>query len=513
MLMSLRVDGLQKVTLDSVAGLALDVFERQVEAFVRARTWREWQFLSLQRPGRSLNSLYEADFPDFTSTDLWADLQAATPDDARQHRSLSALLASAELEGRTREFASRVTRVQASHTIDFEGTDMPWRDAPARWSLLPEVPRRHALEESWRSAVRSEVNPTLERWQEELRRQLGPLGATDWLTFWSDLRGVDLAEVAKLANGVLQATGDVYGHGLSIYLNQLELPIDDAWTSDVDWAFRAPRFDAIFPERPRMPLLIRVFRDLGVELTEQTSVRLEYGPQPGLHVIPLDVPNEVHVLLRLGGGWQDYARSLLGLGMTQHLVHTDPSLGSWERWLGDETPTLGYGLLMEGLLRDKAWLLARLEYGASEDFRAIGHLAWLYRVRGAAARALYEQRLGQAEPGGALAADFEEALSSATRVRHFPEQYLGLMDGAPWSTLSATTQLRAEVFAAQLRAFLQREFDEEWWRSERAARFIKDELWRPGRRHTAEELLGFMGFEGFDASVLSAEFEEVLRPL
>ena len=87
------------------------------------------------------------------------------------------------------------------------------------------------------------------------------------------------------------------------------------------------------------------------------------------------------------------------------------------------------------------------------------------------------------------------------------------MDGAPWSTLSAATQLRAEIFAAQLRAFLRREFDEEWWRSERAARFIKDELWRPGRRHTAEELLGFMGLEGFDASVLAAEFEEVLRPL
>jgi hypothetical protein len=513
MVMSLRVDGEQKVTLASMAGLALDLFERQSETFARARSWREWQFLSLQRPGRTLNSLYEVDFADFTSTDLWADLQAATPDDARQHKALSALLASAELEGRTREFASRVTRVHASHTIDFEGTDMPWRDAPARWPQLPEVPRRHALEESWRSVVRSELNPTLERWQEELRRQLGPLGSTDWLAFWSDLRGVDLDQVAKLANGVLQATSDVYGHGLSIYLNQLELPIDDAWTSDVDWAFRAPRFDEIFLERTRMPLLIRVFRDLGVELTEQTSIHLEYGAQPGLHVIPLDVPNEVRVLLRLSGGWQDYARSLRGLGMTQHLVQTDPSLRPWERWLGDATPTLAYGLLLEGLLRDRTWLLARLEYGASDDFRAIGHLAWLYRVRGTAAHALYEQRLGQAEPGASMAADFEESLSTATRVRHFPEHYLGLMDGAPWSTLSATTHLRAEIFAAQLRAFLRREFDEEWWRSERAARFIKDELWRPGRRHTAEKLLGFMGLEGFDASVLATEFEEVLRPL
>ena len=72
----------------------------------------------------------------------------------------------------------------------------------------------------------------------------------------------------------------------------------------------------------------------------------------------------------------------------------------------------------------------------------------------------------------------------------------------------------AEVFAAQLRAYLRREFDEEWWRSSRAASFIKDELWRPGRRHTAEEILGFMGYaEGFDPAILAAEFEEVLRPI
>jgi hypothetical protein len=73
--------------------------------------------------------------------------------------------------------------------------------------------------------------------------------------------------------------------------------------------------------------------------------------------------------------------------------------------------------------------------------------------------------------------------------------------------------LRAAVFAAQLKLFLQREFDEEWWSSARAAKFIRDELWRPGQRHSAEELLGYMGYEGFDPSVLVTEFIEVLQPL
>jgi hypothetical protein len=105
-------------------------------------------------------------------------------------------------------------------------------------------------------------------------------------------------------------------------------------------------------------------------------------------------------------------------------------------------------------------------------------------------------------------------MSAALRSRQFSEEYLRLLLGAPWSTLRAATWLRAEVFAVQLRAYLQAEFDEEWWRSARAANFIKDELWRPGRRHTADELLGFMGCAGLsDPTLLTAQFEEVLRPL
>src|SRR5205823_8153818 len=138
-----------------------------------------------------------------------------------------------------------------------------------------------------------------QRWHEALRVELRPLGATDWLTFWSAQRELDLGSINTLGESLLQITADVYGHGLGIYLNQLELPLDDLWRSDVDWAFRAPRFDVAFPESIRMPVLIHTLGDLGVELAQQTSVRLEYGPLPGVRCLPVDIPIEVHVVLRL----------------------------------------------------------------------------------------------------------------------------------------------------------------------------------------------------------------------
>jgi len=96
-----------------VPAFALDSFERQAEAFLRARAWREWNFLSGQRPGRGLITLYDQDFPNFTSTDFWADLQAVATEEQHHHQALSSLLAAAYLEGRTRDFAVKVAGVQA----------------------------------------------------------------------------------------------------------------------------------------------------------------------------------------------------------------------------------------------------------------------------------------------------------------------------------------------------------------------------------------------------------------
>ena len=465
------------------------------------------------RPGRGLISLYDTDFPDFTSLDLWNDLQAATPEDPKQLRRLAGLLAAANLEARTRELSIGITRTEGAASVGFEEQDIAWRQVPARWPLIGDVPRRHALEEEWRTIIRAELTPALERWQEGLRINLTALGSDDWLGFWSELRGYDLANLNTLAQGLLDQTSETYGHGLGIYLAQLELPIDDVWTSDVDWAFRASRFDGVFSAQLHLPTLIRTLRDVGVELEEQDNIFVEPGAAAELACVSLEVPQEIHVLWCPVGGWLDYSRALRGLGMAEHLAHTDASLRIWERWLGDATPTLGYGYLLESLLRNRTWLAQRMEYTASDDFLVISHLEWLYRARESAALAQFEQHLWQAEPGASMAADFEESISTATRVRHFGDEYLNVLLRSPWSTLDSAARLRAEVFAAQLRLFLKREFDEEWWRSPRSAHFIIDELWRPGRRHSAEELLGYMGYEGFDCGVLSAEFNEILQPL
>jgi hypothetical protein len=67
------------------------------------------------------------------------------------------------------------------------------------------------------------------------------------------------------------------------------------------------------------------------------------------------------------------------------------------------------------------------------------------------------------------------------------------------------------MLAAHLREFLRREYDADWRRNPRAGRFLVQELWRPGRRYTAEDVLGYMGYDGFNPGILWGEIAEVLR--
>jgi hypothetical protein len=500
-----------------VASLVLERFEQQAEAFARARAVRKLRYLAGLWPGLHLAPLYEDDFPAFTSRDFYADLYDAPAEDGKQKHFLQAFLAAAHVEGRTRDFAERVATFEARSVVQYATEEIAWRSAPVRWSVVTETTLRHDLNAAWRAEVRVGLNRVLQHWQEALLGAAAPLGGEDWLTFWDGLRGLRLTEMTRLAESLLSMSAGPYRHALQAYFSLLGLPIDDAWGADAEWAFRARHLDPYFPSADFMPMAVGTLRDVGVELEEQQGIRLDLEERPtkraGVRCVATDVPREVHVVCRLVGGYQDYQRLLRGLGQAQHISQTDSSFPFAYRWLGDDATMLAYGLLLEGLTLDRGWLRDRLRLEANDDYCVIAHLARLYRLRRAAAMLLYEQRLWKANGAGGVAADYSDTMSGALYVRHFPEESLSPLVGGPWQTLRSAMQLRAEVFAAQLRAYLRREFDEEWYRNRRAGRFLVHELWRPGRLYTADELLRFMGYEGFDVSILWHETAEVLSTL
>jgi len=141
--------------------------------------------------------------------------------------------------------------------------------------------------------------------------------------------------------------------------------------------------------------------------------------------------------------------------------------------------------------------LARLIYELTGSGLLARDFTLRDQLRRAAVSLLYEAELRAAEEPDALEERFVDLYGDALGIRHFASRFLdGLeqpYEGALW--------LRTELFAGQLESFLAREYDEDWFRSARAGRFLVDR-WREGQRYTAEELARFLGFEGLDVAPL-----------
>jgi len=126
-------------------------------------------------------------------------------------------------------------------------------------------------------------------------------------------------------------------------------------------------------------------------------------------------------------------------------------------------------------------------------------------LRRYATKLQYELELQRSPEPEPLAARYADLFTDQLLVRYFPEEYLADVDDA----LYAAQYLRAWTFEAQLREYLKKEYDEEWFRAPRAGKFLRD-LWREGQKYTADELVRFMGYDELDPEPMLAEIREAL---
>jgi hypothetical protein len=231
----------------------------------------------------------------------------------------------------------------------------------------------------------------------------------------------------------------------------------------------------------------------------------------GAQIQAIRIPDEAFGLVQRIGGYQDYLWLFEAAGAGLSLVLTDPAAGFGKRWLGDPAIPMGVGLALSSIALEPAWLRERLQCEEPHDYLIIAALRRVTQLRQAAARVKEETLVWERGAlAGGLSEDIVGLQEDATGSRGFPETYLAPLVGAPWSALDAATTLRAHTFAAQLREFLRNEYEEEWYKSPRAGRFLLDELWRPGGRYTADELARFMGFSALEPSILLKTTNEVL---
>jgi hypothetical protein len=304
-------------------------------------------------------------------------------------------------------------------------------------------------------------------------------------------------------------TDDLYFAALDTYLGEMRILRDDGRRCDVARIFRAPDLDVSFPAERLLPTLHATVRDLGMLLEDQSNIRLDTVTRPlkspRAFCAPILVPDDVRLVLKPSGGEADYEVLLHEAGHAEHYANVDRTLPFAYRRLGDASVTESYAFLLEYLATDPGWLRRHLGVTNPQALHRLVGFHRLYFLRRYGAKLLYEQELHRADEPSDVAPLYDELLTQHVGVGYGQESYLTDVDAGFY----CAAYLRAWIFEAQHRRYLQREFDDEWYRNPKAGKFLV-ELWRDGQRHPVDDLARFMGYSGLDIGPVTEDIRVLM---
>ncbi len=255
--------------------------------------------------------------------------------------------------------------------------------------------------------------------------------------------------------------------------------------------FRAREFDDGFPSSQMEDAIRRQVREMGIDPLAGGRITLDTGEREGKRsrafCAPVRVPDEVYLVLRPHGGQSDWMTFLHELGHALHFAYMRPDLPFEYRWLGDNSITEGYAMLLDHRMKDAGWLkrYTQITTAALPAFlRSVG-FEELHFLRRYCAKLIYEIELyGGRVPWESLPDLYVDQLSAATTFRY--NRADAFVDVDP--RFYAARYLRAWQLQALLDETLVERYNEDWWRNPRAGPWICAALFGEGQRELAHEL-------------------------
>lgn len=419
------------------------------------------------------------------------------PRDSDDERSTRMLL---EWEAETRvshalaELDEREIAWEGSAVVPLpDGRRIPFQRVAIELANATDREERLALERARAAVVSAELAPLRrERFQRERDLTEALEIAPTYNATFTALSGVDLADLVAQCEAFLRDTQGMWDEVFRDAVRaKLRIDPREATRADALALLRAPEFDPFFPSAELEPAIRRQTAEMGIDATADGRVILDTGEREGKRsrafCAPVRVPQEVYLVLRPHGGQADYRTFLHELGHALHYGNADPALPFEFRWLGDNSVTEGYAMLLDHLMQDAGWLLRYTALGRRElgaFLRAVG-LEELQFLRRYCAKLIYEAALyGGEVPWDALPDLYVSTLGGATSFRYDPAD--AFVDVDP--RFYAARYLRAWQLQALLAETLRDRFDEDWWRNPRAGPWIVETLFGQGQRELAHEL-------------------------
>ncbi|HJU69891.1 MAG TPA: hypothetical protein VJ650_16755 [Gemmatimonadaceae bacterium] len=406
------------------------------------------------------------------------------------------------LEWLTDSVAGRALAALDEREIEWEGSaivrlddgrEIPYQRASIDIGNASNRAERMLIERARARVVAAELAPLRkERFQREKdlieRMEIAP---TFNATFEA-LSGVDLGGLVAECEQFLRDTqamwDDVYAETVRA---KLRMDPGEATRADALHLLRAQEFDAHFPSASMEASIRRQTSEMGIDPDANGRIVYDTGEREGKRArafcAPVRVPNEVYLVLRPHGGQADYRTLLHELGHALHFAYTRADYPFEWRWLGDNSVTESYAMLLDHLMHDAGWLARYTDLGrrhAPTFLRTVG-FEELHFLRRYCAKLIYETALYAGDVSWDSLPDlYVDRLTSATTFKYDAAD--AFVDVDP--RFYAARYLRAWQLQALLTETLVERFNEDWWRNPRAGPWVIGSLFGEGQRELAGEL-------------------------
>jgi hypothetical protein len=409
------------------------------------------------------------------------------------------------LENLVKDLTQDINNAMRKVRVEWDGQQVPYHNLRPMMANEPDMKRRHQLEELERGVTASANAERLQRLK-VIHGAATDLGFENYVALCDELRALQLGRLSEQMQLLLRETQTLFLQLLEEFLTDLHVPTEAAATCDVLALFRGTKFDALFPKEELLPALRTTLAGLGVDLANQTNLEVDIEfrslKAPRAFCTPIRIPDEIKLVTKPTGGPDDYESLFHEAGHAEHFAHIDPDLPFSFKRLGDNSVTEGYAFLLQYLLHNSDWLHQVLGAENDRDFLRFARFRKLWLLRRYASKLIYEQELHTRTEGAE--GRYVSILGNGLRVAIAPENYLADTDDAFY----CAQYLRAWIFEAQLRRFLEGRFGRQWYASRDAGRYLIS-LWSRGQERRVEELTSDMGYDGLEGKYLIAELMEM----
>ena len=491
-----------------------DIRER-AEAFL-GETRKEWYEVGagLKEDVRLSEIFTEyADLFTRENVEALAALTGSEKDEAERLRlsELRGFLTLAHIRNATRESSEQALLFETKTMVETaEGESIPYRQSAVALLNEPDREKRIFLENA-RLEVLAEKNVFLEQIHRTTHEMADDLGFEGYLGMMSSVKRYPLEPVRDEMARFLERTEALYAEALDEAMNKAGVPPSSAQRHDAQYCSRGAGFDALFPAEKIEPSAREVCDSMGLDLMAAGRVRLDIEDRPlkspRAFCASLRVPEEVYLVIRPRGGYDDYSAFWHELGHALHFANVAADAPfEWKR-LGDNSVTEGFAMLFDHLLLEPLWLEDALGGEASDYAAFLAHHALfeLYMLRRYAAKIDYELTLHQGAELEGKDSAYREKLSAATRVKYPRVSYLDDVD--PF--FYCANYLRAWMLQAQMAEVLKTKFGKRWWGNQKSGGFLT-EIWRDGQRHDGDSLSRHLGYKRLTTEPLEAQIRNLM---